>query len=878
MKGIRNILYTNKGKICLFLWIWMAAGVMGLQAQNVHGKVTDAETGDPLPFVNVYYEGLKSTGSPTDIDGNYRIATRKGKLVFSMMGYKSQTFDITTSRTLNVKLSADSKMLKEVEVKKKRKRYSRKNNPAVEMMRKVIAAKERTDLHQNDFFSYDKYQKLTFSLNEVTPKVFEEGKFKRMPFLKDHVEVHPETGKLILPLSVNETVTRKIYRKSPKAEKDIITGERSDGLNDLFNTGDIVDNIIKDCFTDVDIYDDEVRLLQYPFISPISSTSAIRFYRYFIIDTLYVGKDKCYQLDFTPNNPQDFGFSGSLYVLADSSWRVKRVEMGIPSRSDVNFVDEMSIIQEYEDLPATGEHVLVTDQMIVQLSIAKFIQKFQLERNTHYANYNFTEIPEKAFKFKGEKRTEASAMMRDDDFWAQHRTDTLTKSESQIDQFIHKLENIKGFNVVLFVAKAFIENFVETTADPKKPSLVDIGPVNTTITHNFVEGLRLRANAQTTANLHPHWFGKGYVAYGFDDAKWKGMGEVTYSFNKKDYLPREFPVNNLTFSYANDIMSPSDRFVPTDKDNVFISFKWTTVDHMMYYERYNLLYDKEWENGLRVNFQMKREKDRPTGALFYQPLDGQGGPSTDPANYIPYIETAEFGFGIKFQPGATWINTKQRRLSTNLDSPIYSLNHTVGIKGLMGGDYNYNLTEASIYKRFWLRSWGKMDVMLKGGIQWNKVPYPLLIMPPANLSYIMEDYTFNLIDNMEFLNDRYASLMFSWDLNGKILNRIPLIRRLKWREYIGCNVLWGTLTDKNNPFLAENANDGELFYFPGNFQSDDTFRYNSRVMDRQRPYVELVAGIHNIFKLIHVEYVHRMNYLRPSTQKWGIRFMFRVTF
>ena len=354
--------------------------------------------------------------------------------------------------------------------------------------------------------------------------------------------------------------------------------------------------------------------------------------------------------------------------------------------------------------------------------------------------------------------------------------------------------------------------------------------------------------------------------------------EVTYRFNKKDYLPREFPVNNLTFSYANDIMSPSDRFVPTDKDNVFISFKWTTVDHMMYYERYNLLYDKEWENGLRVNFQMKREKDRPTGALFYQPLDGQGGPSTDPANYIPYIETAEFGFGIKFQPGATWINTKQRRLSTNLDSPIYSLNHTVGIKGLMGGDYNYNLTEASIYKRFWLRSWGKMDVMLKGGIQWNKVPYPLLIMPPANLSYIMEDYTFNLIDNMEFLNDRYASLMFSWDLNGKILNRIPLIRRLKWREYIGCNVLWGTLTDKNNPFLAENANDGELFYFPGNFQSDGTFRYNSRVMDRQRPYVELVAGIHNIFKLIHVEYVHRMNYLRPGTQKWGIRFMFRVTF
>ncbi len=860
----------------LLLLLLMLAQTVRMAAQNVTGKVTDADTGETLPFVNVYYEGRPGSGHPTDVSGKYSIPAEHGRLVFSMMGYKTQTFDITGARTLNVKLKEDARAIKEVEVSKKKIRYSRKNNPAVEMMKKVIAAKERTDLHNKDFFTYDKYQKLTFSLNEVTEKVFQEDKFKRMPFLKDHVEVHPETGKLILPLTVDETVTRKIYRKDPKSEKDIVTGERSDGLNDLFNTGDIITNIIKDCFTDVDIYDDEVRLLQYPFISPISSASGIRFYRYFIVDTLEVDKEKCYQIDFTPNNPQDFGFSGSLFILADSTWRVKRAEMGIPSKSDVNFVEQMDIIQEFADLP-TGEHVLVDDKMLVQLKLAKFLQKFQLERTTKYSDYSFEEIPEKVFKFKGQLRTEANAMMRDDDFWAQHRAEELTKSESKMDEFIHRLENIKGFNFVLFVMKAFIENFVETTADPKKPSKVDIGPVNTMITHNFVDGLRLRASAQTTANLNPHWFGKGYVAYGFKDHRWKGMGELIYSFNKKDYLPREFPVNNLSFSYANDVMSPSDRFVPTDKDNVFVSFKWTTVDHMMYYERYQLSYDKEWENGLRINMQMKREKDEPTAALFYQPL-AAGPPLADPLGHIRNIVTSEVTLGVKFQPGATWINTKQRRLSTNLDSPIYSISHTAGFKGLLGGDYNYNLTEASVYKRFWLRSWGKMDCMLKGGVQWNKVPFPLLITPPANLSYIMEDYTFNLIDNMEFLNDRYASLMFSWDLNGKILNRIPLIKHLKWREYIGCNVLWGTLSSKNNPFLEKNAGDTELFYFPGNFSADGTFVYNSRVMDDGKPYVELIAGIHNIFKLLHVEYVHRMNYIRPGTQKWGIRFMFRMTF
>lgn len=861
----------------LVLLVLMWVSCIQVVAQTVNGKVTDAETGEPLPFVNVYYEGKKGAGRSTDISGVYAIPVEKGRLMFSMMGYETKSFDITEARTLHVKLAVNARTIQEVEVNKKKTKYSRKNNPAVEMMKKVIAAKKKTDLREKDYFTYNKYQKLTFALNEVTEKVFQEDKFKRMPFLKDHVEVYPETGKLILPISVDETVTQQIYRKHPKTEKSIIVGQRSDGVNELFNTGDIMTGILKDCFTDVDIYEDEVRLLQYPFISPISTASAIRFYRYFIADTLWVDQDKCFQLDFTPNNPQDFGFSGSLYVMADSSWRVKRVEMGIPKRSDVNFVEQMNITQEFEQLPS-GEHVLINDKMLVQLSLVKFFQKFQVERTTKYNDYSFEDIADKAFKFKGDQKVEASAMMRDDEFWNQHRSEELTKSESKMDMFIKRLEGIKGFNFVIFVAKAFIENFVETTADPKKPSLVDIGPINTIITHNFVEGLRLRASAQTTANLNPHWFGRGYVAYGFKDERWKGMGEVTYSFNKKDYLPREFPVNNLTFSYANDVMSPSDRFVPTDKDNVFISFKWTTVDHMAYYERYNLQYDREWENGLRMNIQMKREMNEPTGALFYQSLDGAGGPSTDPLRYKRDIVTSEVGMGIKFQPGATWINTKQRRLSTNLDSPIIGLNHTLGLKGVLGGEYNYNLTEATLYKRFWLRSWGKMDFFLKGGVQWNKVPYPLLIMPAANLSYIMEDNTFNLIDNMEFLNDRYASLMFSWDLNGKILNRIPLIKHLKWREYIGCNVLWGTLTDKNNPFLPENKADKDLFYFPGNFRADGTFDYNSRVMNRKVPYVELVAGIHNIFKLLHVEYVHRMNYLQPDTQKWGIRFMLRVTF
>lgn len=859
------------------LWLVGTLFVACAAAQSVTGVVTNAISGEPVPFANVFYEGDKRTVQ-ADEEGKFSIPFKKGKLYVSSIGFDSKNYRLDKAQHIEARLMPNVKSFAEATVTGHKKKYSRKNNPAVELMRKVIAAKKKSDLRQHDYYSIDKYSKLTFAFNEVTDKVFEEGKFKNMPFLKDHVETCNETGKLILPISVDEAVSCDIFRKDPRTEKTIVLGQRTNGINDLFNTGDILNTMLKDCFTDVDIYEDEVRLLQYPFISPVSSRSGISFYRYFIEDTLMVADDRCIELTFAPNNPQDFGFTGTIYVLADSTYRIKKVDMGIPGRSDVNFVESMRIIQEFTQLP-TGEQVLVSDDMLVQLKIVKFLQKFQVRRTTRYSNFAFDPIPDRSFRFKGNQLVDANAQMRDEEFWEQHRSEELSKSETRMDAFIRNLQNIKGFKPILFVAKAFIENYVETSVDPKKPSKVDIGPVNTMISQNFVDGLRLRASAQTTANLNPHLFLRGYVAYGFKDNRWKGLGEATYSFNKKAYLPREFPVNNLTFTYNKDVMSPIDRFLPTDKDNVFVSFKWTKVDHMMYYETYRLLWDREWANGLRLKMQARRECDEPTAALFYQPLDGKGMPSKDASTWKRDFSTTDFTVGFSYQPGVTWINTKQRRIAANNDAPILSLSHTTGVKGVLGSDYSYNLTEAGIYKRFWMASWGKIDMDLKGGVQWNQVPFPLLIMPAANLSYIKEDNMFGLIDNMEFLNDRYASLMVSWDMNGKIFNRIPLLKKLKWREFIGCNVLWGTLSSKNNPFLEKNAGNSDLYYFPGHFNADGSFSYLSSVMDKKKPYVEVIAGVHNIFKLLHVEYVRRLTYIdNPDTNKWGIRFMMRVTF
>lgn len=849
-----------------FLLFLLLGCCISVSAQNIQGVVTDSLTNEPIPYLSVFYEG-KGVGSITDNDGNYKVETRKdwNKLTFSAVGYVTKVVNIIpgVTKNLNVRMRPDDIMLDEVVVKPKREKYSRKNNPAVELMKKVIAHKKNNKLSENDYYQYNKYQKITMSLNDVTPEMLEKGMYKKMPFLKDQIELCEETNKFILPISVDETASQKIYRKHPKSEKTIIKGMSSTGVNELFATGDMLSTVLKDVFTDVNIYDNDIRLLQYPFISPISSSDAISFYKFYIMDTTFVDKDKCFHLTFVPNNSQDFGFTGHLYVLADSSYTVKKCTMNLPKKSGVNFVDNMDIIQEFEQLP-NGEWVLKTDDMIVEMTLMKIMQGFQIRRTTRYSDYAFDELPQQLFKRKGAEIKEADAMMRGDDFWNQYRPVPLTQTESSMDMLVKRLEQMPGFKYVIFVLKAFIENFVET-GTKEHPSKVDIGPVNTMISNNYIDGLRLRMSAQTTANLNPHLFFKGYYAYGFKDHRSKYMGEVEYSFNKKEYLPREFPKNSITFSYQYDVMSPTDKFLKTDKDNVFVSFKTSTVDQMSYVRNIALKYENETQFGLKTTVEVKHSTDEPTGGLAYITNDDQ-------KTLVPEIQTMEASLAFRYAPGETFVNTKQRRIPVSFDAPVFTLSHTAGFKGVLGGEYNYNLTEIGLYKRFWFSSWGKIDMFVKGGAQWNKVPFPLLIMPAANLSYILQRETFNLINNMEFLNDRYASLDVSWDLNGKIFNRIPLLKKLKWREAIGFKMLYGHLTDKNNPM--KHPGDSELFLFPTRDGRPTSF-----VMDPKTPYMECSVGIHNIFKILHIDYVRRLNYLdHPDANKWGVRFMVMMTF
>lgn len=824
-----------------------------LKAQ-FYGQVIDAADGQPIPFAVVKYIGT-SEGRASDMDGNFvlPILDNYNKFEVSFMGYKPVTVTVNRGQKeihSTIKLYSDDILLNEVVVRKTKHHYSRKNNPAVDLMRKVIANKHLSDIKEKDFYRFDKYEKHTFSYNDVKKSSL--------------AEVCPETGKLIIPIMVDETTYEENYRKSPKTTKTIIHAKRSDGFNSMLSSGEFFTTYIKDIFTDVDIYKDNVRLLQHPFISPISSSEAIGFYRYYIKDTLMVEDERCIDVVFLPNNTQDFGFSGHLFITDDNLNQIKRAVLNIPNNSGVNYVDNLMVIQDFMTLP-TGERVLKIDDMIVELSGLYGALKLQCQRYSSYSNYDFSPITDaKAFKSPQIAKVMHDAEFKDSTYWASVRPIKLTNTESNLGKSVDMInEDLGGF--WKFLLTAAVENSIELT---KKPNKIDFIPLNSIVSHNYVDGMRYQASFQTTGNLNPHLFLRGYYAYGSKDRKSKYKIETEYSFNKKKYMAHEFPRRSIIASYMYDDMSPVDKFAGTIKDNMYSSFKSSKVDQMMYVNDLNIKYQYETDNHMTWSVALDHSKLTPTGKLEYMHNADQ--------TLLPHIKTSDMKFGFRFAPRETFINSKQQRQAINKDAPVFTLEHTLGLHGFMGGQYNYNMTEATVFKKFWLpAACGSIEVYLKGGVQWNKVPFPMLFTPQSNLSYFTQfnSWSFNMLRNMEFLNDRYASLLLNWDLDGKVLNRVPLLKKMKLREFVGFKMLYGHLTERNDPM--KRPNDNELLKFPYR----DAYQNQSSFAMGSKPYMEFTVGVSNIFKIFSIQYVRRLNYYDhpdiyggDKLQKNGVRF------
>lgn len=907
-------------------------------AQYITGKVIADDDGLPLIGATVWFAENPSAKVRVGETGTYRIRYRQGTLVFHCFGFNDEKVNVRKPQSINIRLKPESAMMTEVVVEAKKKKYTRKGNPAVEMMQKVIAAKKACDMRNNDFVTFNKYARTMIALNDFNPEKLEQDEaLSNKKFLADYAETCPETGKTIVPISIEEKSTTELYRKSDDKNKSIVHGHHAESLLDVLSAGEFLESKFKDNLKDIDIYKDEIVVLQHNFISPIGGNAAIKFYHYSIVDSVYEDGDKCYKIAFSPANVQDAGFSGHLYIMADSTWRVKRAKFGVPVASNINFVRQMDVDQQYISLPG-GEQICSKNRMMMQLKLTSYLKEIFVDHNVSYSNWSFDPIPDNEIEFLGEERYEKGAKNRSKDFWVESRPDTLSQAQAGVAEMKRKFVDRPVVKAVIYGMRVILDNYLETSTNPNKPSKVVIGPFFSSVGHSWVEGFRIRMGAMTTGAFNPHWFLSGWAKYGFKDKRPKGEFSVAYSFNEKEKDIIAYPIRMLKVSYTNDIQSPADKFQEFDKDNAFMSISWNVTHFQSYYERFCLLYDWEFNNGLRIGATVKHERNRGAGDLYFNTIknwdqfsgqyhnDNNGNLSYTPGAHdklLPgqmasdlyksnTIRYTELQLAATYQPGVKYINTKTQRFLSNREAPIYGFQHTVGLlhDPAAQGVTAYNYSEFTFKKRFWLKSWGSIDAYHNASFQWNHVPFQLLCLPRANLSYIRSDNTFSLIRNFEFLNDRTFTMMYRWDLNGKIFNRIPLIKKLKWREAIGFNLMWGYLTRKNNPYRfdpnspyfdfyneAGNPQSGinydkmraddsydYLYRFPGYWQTNTAtgqqeYISTTQIMNRWTPYVEITAGIHNIFKFFSVDYVHRLTYTdAPNVQTWGVRFAFEATF
>lgn len=847
---------------CLMMVAYALTGVPRATAQapvkdtTIKGVVVDSLTREPIPFALMFLKG-SDAGTQADADGRFEITTKVNFICanFSMMGYTAKDVYVTKGdvNDLTVELSADGVTLKEFVVRPGKEHYSKKNNPAVQFMEKLRDMKEKYDPKNHDYFSYDKYEKMNFALNDFSEKKKDKWLFKKFKFIFEYMDTSEVSGKPILNVSVKEKLSTELFRRQPNTAKEYVKGVKRAGLDEIVDE-ESVQRFLDDVFKEVDIFDNNIAIMQNRFVSPLSKIGA-NFYKYYLSDTIPVDGVQCIELSFAPFNNRTFGFFGRIYVpLGDSTMFVKKVIMNVPRDINLNYVESLRIEQTFEKA-ADGSRLKTKDDMVVEFSIISAAQGLYARRRTLYNNFSF-DPPADMNVFDAETKQVFAddAMQMPDEYWKENRIEPIKDKENAISKLLAQLRTVPAFYWSEKVISALVSGYIGTGS--KETSKFDFGPMNTTISGNYVEGARLKVGGMTTANLSKHWFTKGYVAYGFKDKKWKYDAEVEYSFNEKKYHAKEFPIHSLRLHHKYDLNQLGQQYMFTNMDNMFLSWKRQTNDKITYLRTSELEYKHEGENGLAVTLGLKYQIQEATRWMPF--IDGYG-------NWSDNYQQSSVNLTLRYAPGEKFYDARFTRIPINLDMPILILSHTYSPKGVFNNRFTINKTELSVQKRFWFSAFGYTDIILKGGKIWSKVSYPDLLLPNANLSYTIQPESYALMNAMEFMNDQYLSWDITYFMNGALLNRIPLIKYLKMREVISFKGLYGSLSDKNNP--EKNL---DLFRFPTGALC--------RPMEKT-PYMEMSVGLDNILTILRVDYVWRLTYRNtPGVDKSGFRIALHFTF
>jgi len=830
MKMLKPLKITSLTRILVLIGACILSFFDGLgQTTIVTGKVFDAVTNEPLPFVNLAFQGSK-IGTTTDIEGNYRIETyyATDSLVASFVGYLPLVLAVEkdVEQTLDFPLKTGEVQLDVVEIK-----YEKTENPAHPIIRNVIQNKKINNRDKLLAYDYEVYNKIEFDLNNIDSSFMQRRVMKPFEFVFEYVDT--TEAKPFLPLFITESISNYYYRKNPKSEKEIIHATQVSGVENQS-----VSQFLGDMYQNVNIYRNYIDAFGRSFVSPISDFGFVT-YRYYLTDSSFIDNQWCYKIQFQPKRKHELTFKGEMWVH-DTTYAIKQVEATISGDANINFITEFSVRQEYDQV----EHevwMLTKDQLVVDFNLADKAMGFYGRKTTTYDDFHInTPREDKFYSDLDNIEVADDANEKSKEFWDNARHEELTEKEKAIYHMVDTIRDVPAFRTYVDVVQMLITGY-------KEWGLVEIGPYFSMYSFNQVEGHRFRLGVRTSNSFSTRTMIETYAAYGTLDNRWKYGGEIMY------FLKKSKPRNHLGMSFTDDVEQLGQSENAIGQDNILASaLRRNPANRLNRFRQWQGYYDIEYFQGLSNRITFTNKSIWPLGDLnfVYTNSDGAVLPKGN-------LVTSEISLMTRFAYKEKYVSGDFDRVSLGTAWPIFALTYSYGIPNLLDSEYEYHKLVFNMNDRFVFNPFGHSDVVLEAGKYWGELPYPLLELHNGNETYTYDVTAFNLMNYYEFVSDQYVSLSWTHHFNGLFLNKVPLIRKLKWREVAYANGVWGSLQDENRIPLN----------FPQNLFTLDV------------PYYEAGVGIENILKLIRVDALWRLAYLdNPGITKFGVRAMLQFQF
>ena len=819
------------------LLILLVFFVQYASSQTKVGGVVVDETGEPVSFANVLFKG-SSEGTITNDNGRFYMESENSHaaLVVSFIGYETKEIPLNAkvNYDMNVVLVESSEQLNEVVVYVGK--TDKKNNPAIDILKKIWSKKRSNGVHMFKQYHYDKYEKVEFDLNTIDSALMKSKVFKGLEFVFKDLDTSRITGKTYLPIFLNETFSKVYGNNEMAVEKEDVKGSKNSG----FNNNQAIIAFVADLYNDYDIYDNYLKFFDKSFTSPLSKTG-VDTYNYVLSDSAFIDNKWCYNIVYYPRRKNELTFKGNFWVN-DTTYAVKNINLAVTKSANINWVKEIYIEQEF-DVVNDSVFLLTRDYMLSDFSFNKKEESKGVygKRTTVYGGYQFDEPKPKEFYKTKTDPFDPLVLDKEDAFWEANRLESLNKDERGIYKLLDTLKTVPKFKTYYNMVSILASGYVEID----KWNL-DLGDVYSVFGYNEAEGVRVRAGARTYFGQNDPWRLQGYIAYGFGDDKFKYGISGKWLVDKKSRFivsagkRRDVEQLGVSLTSTTDVLGRS--IASSSVFTVGSNDRLSTID----LSTFNMEVEPLRNVRLRVGGSYRTLGSALPEAFSLDYID----PSA-PSGISSEIDQFELSTNIIYTPGKRTIGNGVERKDVNDDYSTLFFTYSNGIKNFMDSDFDYKKVQFSYTQPWQLGGFGRLLSTVEMGKTFGEVPLGLLNAIPGNQTFFSVYNTFSNLDFYEFVTDTYVSSHFEHNFNGRIFSRIPIIKKWNLREIVGVRGVWGTLSDENKALSA-----------PANIPL---------MAPKDKVYWEYSVGVGNIFKILRIDFNFRGNYLdSPDARSFGV--------